>query len=1184
MSRERAVSLAQETIAADPTMRQRLATDPLSSIWVGASAGTGKTKVLTDRVLRLLLPRADGSPGTPVGRILCLTFTKAGASEMALRIGKILREWTILPIDNENSDRSLRAALAGVLGQTPSPEQIAAAQKLFAELIEAPGGLQIMTIHAFCQSILGRFPLEAGLPPNFVALDEVEAKKLLQQAKQDVLTRAQKPEMKTSPLSLACAHIAQNLDERSFEQELSLHIAERHQLTAMLQAGGVELAYAKICQFYNIGQNEDFDAPLRQACALGAPDEPALRAVAQDMLRSRAKSAKEQGQQVITWLNAEPPQRLEMYKSFYRSIFLKVEGEACTHNFPVKDVLLANPGSLDIVRAESARLMVAEELQKKIASAAMTRDLLILCGEIYQAYTALKAMRAGLDFDDMIIRTMDLLRGTSAGLSGLAQSSTWVMYKLDQGLDHILVDEAQDTNPEQWKIIEALCDEFFSGEGARDDTLRTMFVVGDIKQSIYGFQRAAPEEFIRMEGVFDMKIKGAGQRRIPVQLETSFRSTQSVLRLVDQVFASDTARQALGRMEVRHISHRAGQAGLVELWPLIALEKQKERDFWTTPNQKMAAQSPSVLLAEQIATEIRGWLDRGEMLLSQDRPVTPGDILVLVQTRTAFVDHLVRALKGQKIPVSGADRMTLSEQLVVQDMLALARFALLPEDDLSLACVLKSPLLNMDEDALFALAHRRAASLWAEMSQYTPDKFSSLSVQDYPILDMGRLAALRAYLERVRTVAQHAAPYEFFMDIVYKPCPGHDVSGLAAITQRLGTDALDPLEEFLNEALRAATNIEGGLQHFISVQEKSETQIKRELEDSGGKVRIMTVHGSKGLEAPIVFLPDTLNRTNGRKASRFLWPDKTGLPMPLWSARQQDAPKAYAPILERVQKKQEEEKLRLLYVAMTRASDRLYIAGFENGKSKTEGSWYALIRAALAGLPDCVELANGRLRLENPQTQPPKLRIGSALEQSKQQSADIPGWARQQASEEIANTPAPAPSQGINAAGAVFSPRETTRQYRYRCGVLTHKLLQILPDLPSASYAQAGAAFLKVYGSDLPEDIRHRCLSEVLAILNNPDFAPFFGAGAMAEVPILGQENGQPINGQIDRLVVGSNDVWIVDYKTNRPPPTDPTKIPPAYLRQMALYRHAIAAIYPERSVHCALLWTYGPRLMIINP
>ncbi len=1144
-------TVADQVRDIDPNVRQRKASDPGATVWVGASAGTGKTKVLTDRVLRLLLPRAENIPGTPPHKILCLTFTKAAASEMALRINRTLSRWAIMP------DEELAVKLRGLLGREPEAYEQAAARKLFAGVVDTPGGLKIMTIHSFCQSVLSRFPLEAGLPPHFAALEEVQAMALMADARGRVLGRvAQEP---ASPPAQALNALAQAQNEDQFENLLRQLSQERTQMRRLLDRHfGVDGLYAALCALLEVPAGTAAQDILAAGCS--GFDEPGLRRVCTALAGGKI-SDQSKADSIQAFLDAQAEDRLHLY-SDYRKSFL-TQKDTVLNRLATKTVKESHPDCERVMTAEAERLQALEEKMRAASCAAMTRDLLLLGDEILKEYERLKNARAALDFDDLIVKTLDLLTGTVAG-KGVAP---WVMFKLDQGIDHILIDEAQDTNPEQWDIIRALCDDFFSGEGAHDG--RTVFTVGDEKQSIYSFQRAAPEAFDEMRAHFERRVTEAQQKWEPVDLNISFRSTKSVLRAVDEVFADEAVREGLGMQVPQHISFRRGQAGLVELWPLFETSEKEDDDPWMLPLSTSEGQNGPAALAEHIGEQIAGWISK-EALPSKGRAVEPGDIMILVRTRTAFVGQLVRALKTRNIPVSGVDRMVLGDQLAVQDLLALAQFALQPEDDLSLAFVLKSPLLGWDEDRLYALAHGRGSSLWA-----------ALQKADY--------ARETGWLSALIEDAGSAHPYEFFCRILQQPCPADEESGLRAVKKRLGADALDPLDELLNAALVFEAGNIPALQGFVHVQEQGRAEIKRELEEAGGHVRIMTVHGAKGLQAPIVILPDTTRTGAAKRTPRLLWPDKSGLPLPLWSVRSDMDCALFREGFEAAEKKLDEEYRRLLYVAMTRAEDRLYVAGATGRRGTLDESWYDYVRRAFERMKDAEEEAfdasdetKATLRIHNPQTGDPD---GQEEKEGWREAAhEIPVWLKLAAPAEP-DPPRPlVPSRPSEPDPAARSPLEGGDSDRFRRGIVTHKLLQILPDLPDEQRVAAARAFVAQFGHDLSGDLQDSIVKETLEILDDQSFAPLFGPDSLAEVPVTGLvEGGRLISGQIDRLLVTDREILIVDYKTNRPPPQDLRDVPQIYMDQMKAYKDALIKVYPGRMVRCSLLWTDGPRMMWLD-
>lgn len=1137
----------------DPGILQQRASDPLHSVWVSASAGTGKTKVLTDRLLRLLLPRADGSPGAPPGKILCLTYTKAAAGEMNIRLQERLAAWAVA------EDALLRADLLALLGRAPSDEQHHAARRLFAQILDAPGGLRIQTIHAFCQSVLARFPLEAGLLPGFELIEERAAQNFLTRALRQTMTDAQNP---ATPLQGALNSLAAWLSEAQLNSLVQAIAGERHQFKALMTSHfGPQGAYTELCQTLNVRAGWDKDAHLRAACDDDALNIPLLRALCQALMDSGGKTERDNAAAMAPFLAADKLQRPILF-DHYASAFLTAKNTIKSARSLMSAALIKRRGDLyEAMQVEAARLQAVRHQIQTQEAANISRDLMIFAEAVLQTYTALKQANGVLDYDDLIFHTQSLLEGRAQ----------WVLYKLDQGLDHILLDEAQDTNPEQWKIIQSLYHEFFAGTGARA-IQRTVFVVGDEKQSIFSFQRADPKTYTSVRHDLENKTTEAGQPFRAVPMDISFRTVPSVLQAVDAVFAPPDMRPGMGARAVQHRSFRRTQGGEVVLWPLLETEKEPENDPWTPPVQVRETQSGAAKLAQHIAQTVKGWLKQGEILASHGRAITPGDIMILVKSRNALMLQVSRALKNADIPVSGLDRMVLSQQIAVQDLLAAAAFALHPADDLALASLLKSPLLGMDEDTLFHLCYDRAGTLW-----------ESLQKQGSPTLS--------DWLSDLIVQGRGQGPYAFFSLILERPCPADAQSGLHGFQRRLGRDTADPLAEFLNLALVYERSHGPYLQYFIHWQAQSETVIKRELEDQGGQVRIMTVHGAKGLQAPIVILPDTLRvqRRPGQRASNHLhWPAQTRLPCPLYTGGHQNSFPLLDELKTHQQQRDDEEYRRLLYVAMTRAEDRLYIGGAQGRKPAIPESWYFMVRAGLQSLSQIQAQKDGALQFSGAQTGLPKPdKHTDKKEYYCEEPTDLSFLLHPPPPETLA-APALSPSrlaalrEGIVEPPAP-SPLSGQPEQRFRRGIVTHRLLELLPAYTGEQHARLAQIYLAQYALDLSEPVRCEIAREVLAIIQDKTFAPLFTPEARAEVPITGHIGGQLINGKIDRLMITDDEILILDYKTNRPPPKNPENVPPAYRAQMQAYKALLQGLYPGHIVRCALLWTDGPVLMALD-
>ncbi|HYM01846.1 MAG TPA: double-strand break repair helicase AddA [Stellaceae bacterium] len=1131
--------------APDASPAQRLAAEVDASIWVAASAGTGKTKVLTDRVLALMLA------GSAPSRILCLTFTKAAAAEMANRLNDRLSAWTTI------GQGALVQELEGLTGALPDQKQLAHARTLFARVLDAPGGMRIETIHAFCQSLLRRFPIEANVVPHFDVMDERTSGEALAVARESVLSIARQGD--DAELSAALAEVTRLVPEHGFDELIRQLALDRARLGRALAEGYDRFSMA-LRRLLAVPQNTTAESVVAAACSDDACDAAALRVAADALAASDSKRDRERGRTVADWLSNR--QRRAAGFDEYLTVFFTREGER-RESIVTKAIAEKMRHVAETLLREAERLETVKRQRAAAALCTATSSLVRLAAALLSLYERHKDERALLDYDDLVLRARELLHRP-----GIAP---WVLFKLDGGLDHILVDEAQDTNPEQWEIVQALADEFFSGLGARE-AARTVFAVGDAKQSIYSFQRADPTAFLRMREHFAGRVAAARQRWRVVDLDVSFRSVPAVLTAVDAIFARDDAHAgvALDGAAIHHAPFRAGQAGIVEVWPPVEPDEAPEDRAWALPVEQRRTREPPAKLAVAIARTVRHWLEGDERLEARDRRVRAGDVMVLVRRRGPFVVELVRALKQADVAVSGVDRILLTDQLAVQDMMALGHFLLLPEDDLTLAVVLKGPLFGFDDGLLFELAHRREGTLWSELRRRAGDLLEFA----------GAHRELAALLAR----ADFVPPYELFAEILGAR------GGRRAALSRLGPEAADPLDEFLSMALAYERAHGPSLQGFLHWLTVGDVEVKRDLDQRGrDEVRILTVHGAKGLQAPIVFLPDTLQVPT--QTPRLIWTE-SGLP--LWRAHKGCTASAADTALASALTRRDEEYRRLLYVALTRAEDRLYICGWGTKSRPSEGCWYGLVERGIAAAPgveafdfDSTHLAGadgwtGRgWRLQSAQLVVPRstergVAAGAA-------STALPSWVRQPPPPEPAPPRPLAPSRPRLADPAVRSPLVAEDSPGRLRGRLVHRLLQSLPDIDPAQRRAAAERYLMlpVHGLDAAQ--RAALIEETLAVLDHPEFAPLFGKGSRSEVPVVGLVNGWALSAQIDRLVVTDEAVLIVDYKTLRPPPRLETDIPEAYLEQLAAYRAAIAAIYPDRQVHCALLWTEGPRLMPVS-
>lgn len=1131
---------------------QRRAADPALSVWVEASAGSGKTKVLTDRVLRLLLD------GVPPGRILCLTFTKAAAAEMSNRLFLRLARWAAM------ADAELDAELAKLEGRAPAPKRRDAARRLFATVLDAADGLRIETLHGFCQGLLRRFPVEAGVSPTFDVLDDRRAAEMLRRARETVFRTAPPG----SDLDRAIAAITDLCSDSTFPDLIASVTRARGRIVRAMRAwGGRDALLDGLSRHLGLDPAATAEGVLAAACADDACDLAGLRALCRALADCGGKTDGKHAGAMSPWLAAAAADRPALWDGYLTAFLTKDGGPRSTKSYPCKAAVALLADAAEIVAAEQDRLLRVCETLAAVRLRDATRHLIVLADAVFAAYARQKAKGGWLDYDDLIQKARDLL--------ALAEARPWVLYKLDGGLDHILVDEAQDTSPDQWEVADALSAEFFVGEGARS-AVRTLFAVGDPKQSIYRFQGADPEMFREQRLRVERGAASAGLGFAPVRLAVSFRSVKAVLDVVDATFddpeAGDGVREpGLDPVEARHLAARAGEAGLVELWPLLPTPEAAGETPWSPPVERLAVASAATRCAQLVADRIARLVGVGgapEIRAATGRPFRPGDVMVLVQKRDAFQTDLIRALKQKGVAVAGADRLDLAQHMAVQDLLAAAEAALLPDDDLTLAAVLKGPFLGWSEDELFALCHGREGSVWAALRGRGDARARDAAE---------RLAAWGAAARRER-------PFAFLSRLLDAE------GGRAKLRRRLGAEVDDPLDEVLALAQGFERDHAGTVQAFLAWFAAGDVEIKRDLEQGAAdQVRILTVHGAKGLQAPVVFLPQTAPAIAAARSTELEWARGETGALPLWKpsgfapcdgfARAQDARKA----------EDARESRRLLYVAMTRAEDRLYVCGWSGRRAPPAGCWHELVSRAMARiapeLPDeALSAAFGA---------PVALRRFSGTEAARPHAPDavpppsaparLPDWISRPAPPEPEPTRPLTPSRPDDEP-PLPSPLAVAAADRFRRGNLVHRLLESLPDLDPAARPAAARRYLDAAAADWPEAARAALAAEALAVLAHPDAAPLFAPDSRAEVAIAGMVDGPDaprlLAGRIDRLALADGTVLIADYKTNRPPPASAAEVPEVYRRQLGHYRAALGAMFPGRRVRTFLVWTDGPSVM----
>lgn len=1118
------------------------AVQPAENVWLSASAGTGKTQVLTARVIRLLLEE-DVEPEN----LLCITFTKAGAAEMAERINRLLASW--VQLDDHALFRDLEA-----IGAVSGPLARQRASELFAKVLDAPGGgLQIMTIHSFCQSLLGSFPEEAGLVPGFKPIEGPEQQELLRQALASMVITAEDAQ-----------------DEGLIKdlQSLSLAMGEEAAVKFLHKCAGAPDVMSDIPEgegaavwarrLAGIAFDDPVEVMLESALSDGEINSASIRSIAEQNFGWGKGNLDSRGgkraQVIYDWLAMDATRRVTHFAALH-GCWSKADGEA----------LIASKGFTppdDAYAALALELFSwAKSLADQVARAAYADRLAqaLLVGKRFtHFYAQAKHERGVIDFDDMIRRT--------AALLGTSHMADWVRYKLDRQIDHILVDESQDTNKAQWDIIDSLSDDFFSGSGAKSERLRTIFSVGDFKQAIYGFQGTAPERYREAGERFEEKIKAANKALERLTLSQSFRSTAPILDFVNAVIET-TGPESFGINEAieDHYSVKP-EVGIVELLSPVAAgavlddsaanDIKDDEESWITFEKRE--------LAKKLAEHAKALIDERPWLASQGRYLEPGDIMFLLRSRGELASLIVAQLHERAVPVAGIDRLRLSQPLVVQDLLAVIRFVLQPQDDLSLACILVSPIIGWSQEQLLEHGYRghRRVSLWQHLRE-----------QDTIAED---IAPLRVVLD----AADYITVYDFLEDILSGP-----IGARRKFVARMGTEALVPIEEMLNIALQFQQQQGGGLQSFLGWFDRGDIEIKREGVGSANEVRVMTVHGAKGLQAPVVVLADITSDPSKKpdRSAELLIDD--GKRVPLLPIRSNEQSGHLLEVVERQKRREMEEHKRLLYVAMTRAEERLIMGGSLGISRKGEApveSWYMALERGMLAL-GCTWERDDRwgqvmrhVGSEGVASQP-KVDTKPRADRSPM-ATELPAWLFDQAPQE-SRPPRPLVPSRVEDDDYGDAPASLAMRAAAERGKLLHALFERVTDSNSLSAAKR---WLELTVRD-PAIDKEQLLTAATAVISNPDWRAFFSPDARAEVPLAAVVGDTVITGRVDRLVVEPGLVRFVDFKTSRSVPDEENGISTAYLRQMAHYAAALETIFPGSKIEASLLFTHAPRLITLS-
>lgn len=1115
---------------------QARASSPGSHVWLSASAGTGKTHVLTSRVFRLLLG------GVPPERILCLTFTKAGAAEMANRVHERLAAW--VRMDDTVLFRDLEA-----LGEDSGPEARAKARLLFAKVLEATGGgLKIQTIHSFCTTLLAAFPGEAGLIPGFRPLDERGQAELARATLVEMVVAAE--EHGDDALLDALSALSLKLGEAEAEGYL-MRCGRAH---AMLDALSDD---PRAYLLRRLGLPEgDIAEALAEACADGVFDCDAVRTVIAANRDWGTKTGDKVAEALETWLATPARERADALDT--------ILGAICTGKGEVRKDQQKLGTDAERVADACRALAAMRDLHAWACRAAQG----LLAGRAFaRAYAEAKRRKGMVDFDDLIGWTVRLLRE--------GEMAEWIRYKLDQGIDHILVDEAQDTNRDQWRIVDSLVEEYFQIDPDGGERLRTLFVVGDDKQAIFGFQGTSPDAFRGAQDGFSARARIADQPFAVLPLSESFRSVPAVLEVVDATLAHVGPEAAgLSASPPAHASARL-HPGRVELWQPTVIAAGNDDDADADAEADIAGDEDWSAdhvraHATMIARQVKAWTMSPAplMLAAKGRAAAPGDVMILVRSRSELARLIVARLFEEGVPVAGIDRLRLQAPLAVRDLVAAMRFAAQPEDDLNLANLLVSPLIGWDQDRLMALARRpRGQSVWAWLRASE---------------DAESLGPLRGLL----AAADFMTPYDYLERIL-----SGDMQGRQRLLSRLGPEAGDAIDELLNAARGFEREGNPSLQHFIDWFENGESDIKRELGKSSDAVRVLTVHGSKGLEAPVVILADAcFDPALQQRDSAIDWmiDEAEELTLPVLKPGKSERHGPIADAVKAATNREMQEHWRLLYVAMTRAEEVLAVSGALGPRARgvtPETSWHRAVEGAMTALGAMAESAPDgpdRLVWQGRQSLPPA-KPATAVVSAAPDRPDLPAWLHAPAPKE-ARPPRPlAPSAAIDDDMAYPPPGPALRQAARR-GTALHALFERLPGVDAMERRRVADLWLERQAGFADGAERAALVDEAMGIIGDPRFAALFGPEALAEAPVAATVEGIVIAGTIDRMLIEDDRVLLVDFKTGLKAPLTADEVPTAHRRQMAAYAAALNVIFPDRRIDAALLYTSGPRLILLDP
>lgn len=1057
--------------------------------WIEASAGTGKTKTLIDRILLLLLH------GASPNEILCITFTNAAASEMKSRLLEIVE---IL----KNSDTEQIQTFLTNIGINKITENLIEKCKQLSEIMFS-NEVKIMTIHSFCFSIINQFPIESNTFFSSKIIEEKQIKKILEQAITEVTLNED-----CNPFLKKCIKFLGNSVEPYTISEILLKQIPFKGEYLRIFSEGIEKLKEKCANFFKVDVNFLNNLDLSEEYEIKFKSIEQNKQLFQDFLNAIKNN--EESKQIYDSINNYFSDGKNKAENIF-NIFLTKK------NTPRKQILKKNILSENINLAEIINkiqniLLDTIEQQKRITSAKLSLAITLFSATVIDKYEEIKEDQKVFEYDDILIKARKIL---------LSENSDWIKFKISLNTSHVLIDEAQDTNEIQWEIIKIITEDFYTGNSVAND--RSIFVVGDVKQSIYSFQGANPKHFLEAKEYFKKKLAESSIKLKEVFQNKSYRSTNTILNFVDKTFQSPALIKALTNesKEIIHTVNRKDTSSEIEIWPIINSTSSPYPTGWEIPIYAKQSCSPYIILAKKIALMIKEKIQSKLFLPSKKRNITPEDFLILFQRRNSFIMQVIKALKKEGIPVSGIDKLDLLEHISIQDILSLARFVLFPYDNLNLACLLKSPFCNISEKNLL--------SLCKDIS------FDNTILDNIKNFNEKLYQKLMHWIE----ISKKYTIYDFFYTILEKE------KFKKRLAERSGIETINILEEFLQNVFEFEKN-EDCPTLFNFLYWIQENNLKVNSNNSiGNGVKLSTVHGAKGLQAPCVILADA-NFYN-INVDNYIWND-----ILLFYPNIENATKEIISLRNQEIKKRSDEYYRLLYVALTRAQDALYITGAKFEKDLNQNCWYKIL------LNTFEKIEHKKINNKNFNDQ--ILRIDGLRKIKNKYNILEPKGEPINIVLDKLNLP-------------LTNNNLCVKSTEIDTGIFIHELLANYFSNNKDEFIEFLKSSLKTNKYNLSENDINEVEKIIFNIINSNNLNWVFAENSYPEISFISKTNRkEALEGRIDRIIINKDhSIDLIDIKTS---PVKPKLIPYNILKQLRFYSNFLKTTYKHQYIRTSILWT----------